>query len=131
MFGAYLKELREQKGFSQRQLAYLAGVSNTEISKLESGGRKNPSPRLLEKLAPHLGVSHEKLMEKAGHIKMPSLFDTKLRENGEKYLGPEEADLELISHYHKLSPESQRTIWNLILSLEIADGIKGNEPERE
>lgn len=68
MLGNYIKTLREKKELSQRQLAYLAGLSNTEISRIESGARENPSVDTLKKLAPHLGVSLEDLMSKAGYI---------------------------------------------------------------
>lgn len=68
MLGNYIKTLREKKELSQRQLAYLAGLSNTEISRIESGARENPSVDTLKRLAPHLGVSLEDLMDKAGYI---------------------------------------------------------------
>lgn len=33
--GEMIKKRREKLGFSQRQLAYLSGVSNTEIKRIE------------------------------------------------------------------------------------------------
>lgn len=66
--GGYIKKLREKRGFSQRQLAYLSGMSNTEISRIESGERKNPSADILKKLAPHLGISIERLYAAAGYL---------------------------------------------------------------
>lgn len=70
--GKYISELRNEKGLSQRKLAELSGVSNTEISRIESGERKKVSPEILKALAPHLGVSYEKLMEVAGYITITS-----------------------------------------------------------
>ena len=67
-FGDYLKEIRKEKGLSQRQLAELSGISNTEISRLESGNRVNPSPKTLKAIAPNLGVSYGDLLKKAGYI---------------------------------------------------------------
>ena len=76
MFGDYLKSLREARELSQRQLAHMASLSNTEISKLESGERKKPSPAVLKKLAPHLKVSYEELLKAAGIIEMDGFVYT-------------------------------------------------------
>lgn len=67
-FGEYLKAQRDAKGLSQRQLADLAKVSNTEISRIESGERQKPSPNILKAIAPHLGISYGELMTQAGYI---------------------------------------------------------------
>lgn len=67
-FGTYLRNLRKEKGLSQRRLAELAKVSNTEISRLESGERQKPSPLILKAIAPYLGVSFSELMKEAGYI---------------------------------------------------------------
>lgn len=67
-FGEYVKSLRANKDLSQRDLADKSGISNAEISRLETGDRKKPSPKAIKSIAPHLGVSYEHLMEKAGYI---------------------------------------------------------------
>lgn len=67
-FGAYIKELRSKARLSQRKLEELSGISNAEISRIETGDRKKPSPVSIKALAPHLGVSFEELMQKAGYI---------------------------------------------------------------
>lgn len=67
-FGEYIKELRNDKALSQRELSEKSGVSNAEISRIESGERKKPSPHALKALAPFLGVSYEQLLQKAGYI---------------------------------------------------------------
>ncbi|MGI6570147.1 MAG: helix-turn-helix domain-containing protein [Caldicoprobacterales bacterium] len=67
-FGKYLKALRKERGVSQRELAELSGFSNAELSKIESGDRKKPSPALLKAIAPHLNTSYETLMKKAGYL---------------------------------------------------------------
>lgn len=66
--GEYILKLRTQKGLSQRKLSKLSGVSNTEISRIESGERQKVSPDILRVVAPHLGTSYEQLMEIAGYI---------------------------------------------------------------
>ncbi|MGI6712857.1 MAG: helix-turn-helix domain-containing protein [Bacillota bacterium] len=64
----FIEELRTRRSLSQRQLAERAGISHTEVWRLETGERKNPSPPVLKALAPHLGVSYERLMRKAGYL---------------------------------------------------------------
>ncbi|MDP4180859.1 MAG: helix-turn-helix transcriptional regulator [Bacillota bacterium] len=66
--GKYIEFLRNEKNMSQRQLADKAGISNTEVWRIESGERKNPTPAVLKALAPHLDISYEDLMIKAGYI---------------------------------------------------------------
>ena len=68
--GLYLKELRQAKGISQKELSELTGreVSNAEISRLEAGIRKKPSPAILKTLAPHLGVPVGLLLARAGYM---------------------------------------------------------------
>lgn len=67
-FGEFLKNLRIEKNLSQRQLADLAKISNTEISRIESGKRQKPSPNILKAIAPHLEISYSELMINAGYI---------------------------------------------------------------
>lgn len=67
-FGEYIRNLRNEADLSQRDLSQKSGVSNAEISRIETGERKNPSPIVLKAFAPFLGVSYEELMQKAGYI---------------------------------------------------------------
>ncbi|NLC47233.1 MAG: helix-turn-helix transcriptional regulator [Firmicutes bacterium] len=66
--GELIKKLRDQKGFSQRQLALYSGVSNTEISKIESGERKNPNPEILKKIASALNIDYTVFFKAAGYL---------------------------------------------------------------
>jgi transcriptional regulator with XRE-family HTH domain len=67
--GALVKELRITKGLSQRNLARNAGISNTEIWRLENGERKKPTPDILKSIAPWIGVSYEELLRKVGYLR--------------------------------------------------------------
>lgn len=84
--GEYIKELRKENSISQRELADKSGISNAEISRIETGERQKPSPDILRKLAPHLGVSHEDLMNKAGYINERSAFMAENREAENKFI---------------------------------------------
>jgi transcriptional regulator with XRE-family HTH domain len=64
--GTKLKELRESRAFSVRDLAEEAGVSTDTITALEKGRRK-AWPRNVRKLAGALGVDPGELMKRTGH----------------------------------------------------------------
>lgn len=60
-FKFVLKDLREQKGLSQAELANIVGVSQGVISQYERGDRK-PTNEIHSKLSKALGVSMDYLM---------------------------------------------------------------------
>lgn len=67
-FGKYIKKLREEKGYSIRELEKHSGVSNAYLSQIENGKRGIPKPEILKKLYGPLDVDYDTLMEKAGYI---------------------------------------------------------------
>ena len=64
--GEIISEAREKKGLSQRQLAKLAKINNSELSKIESGIRKDPSPKILRKISNIIDVNYSELMYSIG-----------------------------------------------------------------
>lgn len=78
-FGEYLISLREKKGLSIQELSRRSEVAASYIDRIEKGKKTKtvggervpsvPSPKILERLAPHLNVSFTTLMKAAGHIK--------------------------------------------------------------
>lgn len=62
-----IKNRRVELGMSQRQLASLSGLSNSEISRIEAGERRSPSPGVLLALSAALGIPYDVLMSEAGH----------------------------------------------------------------
>jgi len=62
-FGRMLKALREEKGWTQDELAKRAKLTKPYISQLESGARKNPSLPALQRLAKALGVPVTELLK--------------------------------------------------------------------
>jgi transcriptional regulator with XRE-family HTH domain len=58
-----LKELREARGWSQRDLAAKAKVTAAYIAQLETGARKNPTMDILKRLAKALKVTVGELVE--------------------------------------------------------------------
>lgn len=59
--GEKLRHARENKSFSQRELAKEADVSPATILKIERGKAKNPHPSTVRKLAKTLGVEPREL----------------------------------------------------------------------
>ena len=64
--GEVITEARGKANLSQRQLAKLANINNSELSKIESGVRKEPSPKILRKISNVLDVNYSDLMYMIG-----------------------------------------------------------------
>ena len=64
--GEVIAEAREKKGLSQRQLAKIAKINNSDLSKIESGIRKAPSPKILRKISNIIEVNYSELMYMIG-----------------------------------------------------------------
>ena len=60
--GNAIKEARETKGLSQRKLAKLADINSSELSKIESGKRKNPAPYILRKISRYIDLNYNEMM---------------------------------------------------------------------
>jgi transcriptional regulator with XRE-family HTH domain len=66
--GARLRTARTGKRLTLQVAAEAANVSTAYLHKLEAGRVKNPSPRVLHRLAGALGLSYATLMELAGYV---------------------------------------------------------------
>lgn len=74
-FGDYMKQLRESKGLTINQLALAAGISGSQISRIENGLRGVPKPTTLRKIAEATGTAYEELMDHAGYLQEQTLFE--------------------------------------------------------
>ena len=79
--GEYLKNLREQKGLSTREVYDLSKVSNSYLSLVENGHRR-ASAVVLKKLAPVYGVDYLDLYVKAGYADLAEYEKNKTDEFG-------------------------------------------------
>jgi transcriptional regulator with XRE-family HTH domain len=61
--GPMLRDLREQKGMTQAQLAKKAKVTRSYLAKMETSDQRNPSIAILQRLAKALGVPISELLE--------------------------------------------------------------------
>jgi transcriptional regulator with XRE-family HTH domain len=91
-FAARLRQLRQDSGLTQLQLARAAGVALSHLSKLESGAT-SPGIDLLERLAQALKVQTISLLPapevedvEAGRIETKQLFETLVARAGAETL---------------------------------------------
>ena len=66
--GQRLREVRDLRGRSLVDVAAAAEISPAYLQKLESGGVKQPSPNVLQKLAKALKLEYSELMRLAGYV---------------------------------------------------------------
>src|SRR6185312_311949 len=72
-FGERLRELRKQRGISQRKLAVLIEVSYTYIGKLENGIMPPPSAKIIHRMALALAADESELFALAGKVSPDAL----------------------------------------------------------
>ena len=66
--GAYLREAREKKGLSLRDVEVRTSVSSGHLSMIEQGKVREPSPRILYELARAFDLPYVDLMKRAGYL---------------------------------------------------------------
>ena len=132
--GEIIAEAREKAGYSQRQLAKEANISNAELSKIESGEREVPNPKTLRKISKFINVNYNDMMYKIGlgmEVSTLNPFNsTKLvnacKENLEKK-NILESEKELLLHTiedTEYQINTSREIVNLIQSLKVKERNK-------
>jgi transcriptional regulator with XRE-family HTH domain len=67
--GLKIKELRTERGWTQKELGRRSGIVRESISAVEIGKSRKPSGETLIKLARAFGIRPEELYEAAGYIK--------------------------------------------------------------
>lgn len=92
--GEFIKKRRADLGISRNLLATKAGISHTEVHRIETNERKQPSLKVLCALADALYVPQEELLKVAGYNPtdnvsfveraFPGLKTSKQRETVEK-----------------------------------------------
>ena len=65
--GEYIKDRRTELNMSRNLLAQKAGISHTEVHRIEVGDRKQPSLKVLCALADALNVPQEDFLKVAGY----------------------------------------------------------------
>ena len=84
MLGEWIRLQREQRGWSQSELARRAGLSATAINLLESNRRRQPQSDTAQKLARAFDLSVEEMYRAAYGETIPDGSDAELREQWER-----------------------------------------------
>lgn len=62
VFGRNVRAARKEKGWTQEQLAFEAGIKRAYLSEIE-GGKRNPTLDVVEKIAVALGAPPAELVQ--------------------------------------------------------------------
>jgi transcriptional regulator with XRE-family HTH domain len=117
--GDRIRQLREESGLTQGQLATGSAVSQGYLSQLENGEVKNPSAAVLLRVAEAMQIDADELFEAAGYPTVRTLRRL--------YQGYESTvDDELLHYLAALSREKQRRLLSLLEGIEKLIGVEAN-----
>jgi transcriptional regulator with XRE-family HTH domain len=115
--GDRIRQLREESGLTQGQLATGSAVSQGYLSQLENGEVKNPSAAVLLRVAEAMQIDADELFEAAGYPTVRTLRRL--------YQGYESTvDDELLHYLAALSREKQRRLLSLLEGIEKLIGVE-------
>ncbi|MBI1885870.1 MAG: helix-turn-helix transcriptional regulator [Chloroflexi bacterium] len=120
--GDKIRELRDQIGITQGQLAGSAEVSQGYLSQLENGDVKNPSAAVLLRVAQAMKVDPDELFEAAGYSTMRTL-----RQIYQDY--ENQVDPDLLRYMGRLTRDRQRRLLFLLESMENLMKVNENHTE--
>ena len=119
--GDRIRELREESGVTQGQLAANASVSQGYLSQLENGEVKNPSAAVLLRVAQAMHIDPDELFEAAGYSTVRTL--KQMYEGYESNIDPD-----LLRYLGRLPRDRQRRLLLLLQDMETVVG-EGEESE--
>lgn len=109
--GHRIRELREQRGITQGQLATQSSVSQGYLSQLENGDVRNPSAGVLLRVASAMKVEADDLFEAAGYPTVRTL-----RQMYAEYEA--NIDPDLVRYLGRLTQDKQRRLLFLLEGME-------------
>lgn len=121
--GDKIRQLREDTGLTQGQLAAGSSVSQGYLSQLENGEVKNPSAAVLLRVAQAIKIDADELFEAAGYPTVGTLKEI--------YQGYESTiDAGLLKYLARLPRDRQRRLLLLLEGMEqvVGEGDSGNSP---
>ena len=119
--GKRIRELREEIGLTQGQLAGHAAVSQGYLSQLENGDVRNPSAAVLLRLAGAMHIDPDDLFEAAGYPTVRTL--RRVYEGYEANVDPD-----LLRYLGRLPRDRQRRLLLLLEGMEhLVEDMGGGE----
>ncbi len=120
--GDKIRELREEFGLTQGQLAGKASVSQGYLSQLENGDVKNPSAAVLLRVAQAMSVDADELFEAAGYPTVRTL--RQIYQDYESNIDPD-----LLRYLGRLPRDRQRRLLLLLQGMEtvVLEGAERDE----
>ena len=101
-----VRQLREQRGMNQKQLADASNITQATISRIESGQVKELKSEALKRLASALGVTVDYLVDKTSRLTPNDIAES---DPDAQYL---------LRGYEKLSADGREQLLNFIRFLE-------------
>ena len=117
--GDKIRQLREEGGLTQGQLAARSSVSQGYLSQLENGEVKNPSAAVLLRVAQAVRVNSDELFEAAGYPTVRTL-----RQIYQEYQAT--VDEDLLRYLTRLPRDRQRRLLFLLEGMETLLSAGGN-----
>lgn len=77
--GEKIKHLRRQRGYTQQELAKIAGIPLVTLQQYERGVRKQPRLEQVEKIATALGISADKLLDISDLLSDDQMYNLRKR----------------------------------------------------
>lgn len=114
MFGAYIRQVRIERGMEQEDLGLAIGESGNYISRLETGRlKKFPEPPTIRALARELGLTVEEILLGAGYLLKSDATFQRMTVSGQQHelrrrLELIRADLERVINEVKITMDEQR-----------------------
>ena len=104
--GKKVSRMREERDWSQAELAKRSGIMAATLSRIESGGIKNPGLDILKALAVAFGISVDYLIG----VKDRVTFGDSLKRDPEAQV--------IFRGYERLSPEERKLVKRFVETLE-------------
>lgn len=119
-FGEYLRELRESRKLTLREVEKLAKISNAYLSQIEGGKRGVPNIRILTRLSEAYGVPLNDIVRAAEEETQSGSVDVEVTSPNTDFVS---------RGYEKLSEEGKRSLNDFLQHL--IDKEKKNQNDQE
>ena len=118
MLGKWIREERDRRGWSQNELARLAGLSPAAVSQIETGRRPRPNQDSINRIADAFEMEVAAMYRAAYADPVETL----------EHLRTEGVPPDVLAELEQAAPRLSATQWAIIVA--VARDMAGREPER-